>query len=222
MLRNIYERMFWHPHPALRSDTTRVHVSCWSLKFECRETRLHAARRAAFYGLFVVETKLITPRGSRRIVAFASFTPYVREGAAFLLNHTSRVLVVARLICRDAFFCGAEPSREREREKEKGRETCMGYPYFMPTETHPCMTGPFLFSRSPREWRMLHAFDVDGSIWGRRRVFEPECRVSENLLPQNWKIFILTATTGILFSPTKDTSMRFSDRRLLSTFENCS
>lgn len=102
-------------------DVTRIHISSWYLKFECRDTRLHAASCTAFYGLFIVGTKLITPREVTPAYRRARIIHPLRahEGVAFLLNHTSRVLVVARLICRDAFFCGAGPSQNRERHKRE-------------------------------------------------------------------------------------------------------
>lgn len=74
---------------------------------------------------------------------------------------------------------------------------------------------------------MLHAFDVDGSIRIRRRVFEPERRVSENLLPQSdsQKIFILTANAklwdnGCSIFVCERYLNTISERRLLSTLEN--
>jgi len=68
--------------------------SCFLLISEIRVSRnkAHAAPRVSFYGLFVVETKLITPRGSAPYRRVRIIHPLcAREGAAFFIkSHISR------------------------------------------------------------------------------------------------------------------------------------
>lgn len=125
------------------------------------------------------------------------------------------MLVVARLICRDAFFCGAEPSRKREREKE--RETYVHGPsiFHADGDASPRDETLSIFTFAPR------VTDVT-RVRRRRKHLSPETCVwtrtssvweSVTSKWQSENIYIncerQTGTTGILFSPVKDTSIRY-------------
>jgi len=110
--------------------------SCFLLISEIRVSRnkAHAAPRVSFYGLFVVETKLITPRGSAPYRRVRIIHPLcAREGAAFFIkSHISRARRrPINLPWRFLLWRRAKPwerkreggGEEEEKERMKKRET---------------------------------------------------------------------------------------------------
>lgn len=179
-----------------------VHISLWYLKFECRDTWPHTASRAAFYGSFIVGTKLITPRGSPRIVAFVSSTPCARarEGGLFIKSHISRArrrlinLPWRFLLWRRAKLREEKRKRESERERERNaREPSI----FYANGDSSLRRDLFYFHIRPR------VTNVTG-VRRRRKHLRPETcvwiwilSVWESVTSQSngWKIFILKAQT---------------------------